>query len=224
MKILALLILLLVVVSCKTAPPAPPTYQAQAAVPRAPAVSPHVEGLREATAQADRASAVREDRGERMITEAQRLRHGLAMVVAEADRIRAQEAASVEEIANLWQMLAGQHQIAEALFAEAEHYRLAALAESDARKITNSKIPPLQRAVAEAKSELDAVRLQLIDAEEAAKMATASAETHHQAAAKAQADADKAKGAIGVWQKIAGVASAIALISILIIIFKPRFL
>lgn len=225
MKTLTLLLTILALANCAAPKAVPvPNYQPQAVVPRAPDVSPHVEGLREATATADRASAVREDRGNRLATEAQRLKHGMTKAVQEADRLRQQQAATAADIDALWALLTEQNQIAESLFAEAEHYRAAARIESEARAEANAKLAPLQRAVSASKAELDAVRLQLIDSEQAAKNATISANSHHAEAVKAKGEADKAKGAIRVWRNIAMAMSAVSLISIAIIVFKPRFL
>lgn len=159
-----------------------------------------------------------------MITEAQRLREGMRLVAEEADRLREQEVVSDAEIQALWQMFAGQQLIAEALFAEAEHYRVAARVEAAARKTANSKIPPLQAAVEEARRELEAVRLQLEDAEKIAQNATASAEAHHRAVVASASQLEQEKGAKKVWRGLALTFGAIAILGVAFILFRPRFL
>jgi chromosome segregation ATPase len=217
--------LLLWCVSCAPkAIPLPPGYQPQAPVPQAEDAMPYVDGLRDAHALADAASAINQARSDNVANQTATLRAGINKVTAEADRLRKQKAATEEELDSLWQLLTHENERAIALFAEAEKARDGLIEERRLRAEANAKLAPLQKAVVDISNEAKALRLQLADAEAGSLKAHQSAENFAQLAAADKARADKAEGKISVWKNIAFGAVFIALVLLLWTIFKPRIL
>jgi chromosome segregation ATPase len=207
------------------APKAPPAnYRPQSPVPEAASPQPFVDGLREANDRADSVSSANAARGETVAREAATLKAGISKATAEADRLRKQKAATEKELDSLWQMLTAENARAAELFAEAERHRLAAAEERRLRTLAGKALDELQGNLNAVMSERALLRIQLADAEAGSHAAHLSADQQHRAASKAQAAADRAKGAISVWRNIAFGFIGLSTILILILIYKPRFL
>jgi chromosome segregation ATPase len=217
--------LLLWCVSCAPkAIPLPPGYQPQATVPQAEDAMPYVDGLRDAHALADAASAANQARSENVASVTATLRAGISKATAEADRLRKQKAATEAELDSLWQLLTHENERAVALFEEAEKARAGMIEERRLRAEANAKLAPLQRAIVDISNEAKALRLQLADAEANSKKAHQSADQFSKLAAADKARADKAEGKVSVWRNIAFGACFLSLVLILWLAFKPRLL
>jgi chromosome segregation ATPase len=222
---ITLCLLFLWCVSCAPkAVPLPPGYQPQAPVPQAEDAMPYVDGLRDAHALADAASAINANRSSHVARETATLRAGISKATAEADRLRKQKAATESELDGLWQLLTHENQRAVALFEEAEKARDGMAEERKLRAEANAKLAPLQRAIVDISNEAKALRLQLADAEAGSKKAHQSADQFSKLAAADKARADKAEGKISVWRNIAFGACFLSLVLILWLAFKPRLL
>jgi hypothetical protein len=217
--------LVLWLVSCAPPKAVPvPNYRPQAPVPEAADPQPFIEDLRKATAEADRKSAVNQERSEALAKQSGTLRDGISEATAEADRLRQQKSATEKELDALWKMLATEQARANELFYEAEKHRANVIVELQLRQVAEIKLEPLQRAVIGVTNENHALRLQIKDAEAGSKDAHESAAKFHQLAAADKARADKLEGAKTVWRNIAFGFIASTLVMLAWLVFKPRFL
>jgi hypothetical protein len=224
MKIIYLIIVFVCLWLASCAPPKAvpvPNYRPQAPVAEAADPQPFVDGLRHATADADRKAAINQERADALSKQTVTLKDGINKATAEADRLRKQKSATEKELDALWQLLAKEQTHALNLFNEAEKHRVSTIEERQLRKVAESKLQSMQTVVSKSYDEVVGLRLQLKDAEAGSKNAHESAAKFSQLAAADKARADKLEGAKTVWRNIAfgGIAASVVLLAF--IIFKP---